>query len=65
MKKKLFIPIGVFALGLYIVLNRYTETPELILGLLLGLSICFNLFGLLTAPLIKRLKWNKHHLINK
>jgi len=45
MKNKLLIPIGILCLVMYFILDYYTETPEFILGLFVGISIALNLVG--------------------
>ena len=45
MKKKLIMSTGMLCLALYFILHRFTETPDFILGLLIGLSVGLNLAG--------------------
>lgn len=52
--------IGVVVLGLFIILNRFTSTPDLILGILAGIGICFGVIGLLPNKTYDVLKaWKK------
>jgi hypothetical protein len=54
MKNKFMLPLGMLCLASYILLARYTNTEDFILGLLLGLSIALNLVGVYI--MIKQLK---------
>lgn len=45
MKKEL--RIGLVLLSIYLILNRYLNTPDLILGFLMGLVLVFFTFGFL------------------
>lgn len=46
MKHQFLLPIGMLCLACYFILDRYTETPDFILGLFVGLSIALNLVGI-------------------
>lgn len=54
MSNRYLIPIGVLCLAAYLLLERYTETPDFALGILVGLSICFNLFGIIRSSPMKK-----------
>lgn len=45
MRNKLFMPIGMLCLAMCFLLERYTQTSDFLLGLLVGLSIGLNLVG--------------------
>lgn len=54
------LQIGLLAGVLYIILNRFTSTPDLFLGLLMGLALCLYIVGLLPEKIYTRLKaWKK------
>ena len=54
------LQISILVGGVYIVLNRFTNTPDLFLGLLMGLALCFYIVGLLPDKTYSRLKaWKK------
>jgi hypothetical protein len=54
MRKELFI--GIFAQTVYIILNRFFNVPDLFLGFLQGLAICFIIVGLLPNDINSKLK---------
>ncbi len=54
MRKEL--KIGMVAGGVSILLNRFTSTPDFLLGMLTGISICFTIVGLLSNNKYKKLK---------
>lgn len=54
------IRFGLLAYALYIVLNRFTSVPDLFLGILMGMTLCFYTLGLLPEKLYTRLKaWKR------
>jgi len=58
MRKEL--KIGILTLVLYIILERFTSTPDFVLGMLIGLSIAYNLLGLLPDSAYNKFKeWKK------
>ncbi|WP_461637556.1 hypothetical protein [Labilibaculum euxinus] len=59
--KKLMM--SMVALALYFVLKRFISTPDFVLGILIGTSICFSLIGLLSVERYQRLKkWKRRVL---
>ncbi|WP_129724253.1 hypothetical protein [Xylanivirga thermophila] len=58
MRKELFI--GIFAQAIYIVLSRFFNAPELFLGFLQGLAVCFIIIGILPRESYSKLKeWKR------
>ena len=58
MKKEL--KIGILTLALFIILERFTSTPDFVLGMLIGLSIAYNLLALLPDSAYNKFKaWKK------
>lgn len=53
--------IGCTCGGLYIILNRFTTaSPDVLLGALSGIGICFGVIGLLPNTIYNKLKkWKK------
>lgn len=47
MNNKYLIPIGGICLVAYLLLERYTDTTDFVLGMLVGLSICFSMIGII------------------
>ncbi|MBN2596312.1 hypothetical protein [Labilibaculum sp.] len=55
--------MSMVTLCLYFVLKRFTATPDFLLGILIGTSICFSLIGLLSIERYQRLKkWKRRVL---
>ncbi|HHT38113.1 MAG TPA: hypothetical protein GXZ95_01705 [Mollicutes bacterium] len=48
--------IGVGLLALYLVLDRFTSLPDLLLGFILGIGISLFLVGMLSQETRERLK---------
>jgi hypothetical protein len=48
--------IGIIAVALLIILNRFTSVSDLLLGLLAGLGICFIIIGSLPEKTYSKLK---------
>jgi hypothetical protein len=61
MRREFFM--GLITGGLFIVLNRFTSVPDLFLGLLMGLTLCFYMVGLLPEKIYTRLKTWKRAVI--
>lgn len=58
MRKELFI--GIFVQTIYIILSRFFNVPNLFLGFLQGLAICFIIIGILPKePYSKLKKWKR------
>ena len=58
MRKELFI--GIFAQTSYIILSRFFNVPNLFLGFLQGLAICFIIIGILPQePYLKLKRWKR------
>jgi len=54
------LKIGILSLVLYIILERFTSTPDFVLGMLIGLSIAYNLLALLPDSAYNKVKaWKK------
>lgn len=62
MRNELKIGLGVFAL--YLILYRFTEAPEFILGLLAGAAICFEIIGILPEKAYNSLKAFKKRIFH-
>jgi hypothetical protein len=57
------VRIGILALVLNLILGRFTSTPAFVSGVLIGLSFCFNLIGILPESTYNKLKgWKKQKL---
>lgn len=54
MKKEM--RIGLILLGVYIVLERFLNTPDLILGFLMGLSLLYLVIGLMPEKTYTKIK---------
>ena len=58
MRKELFVEI--FAQSVYIILSRFFNVPDLFLGFLQGLVICFIIIGILPrGPYLKLKRWKR------
>ncbi len=65
MKNKLVFNIALLTLALYLILERFTGTHDMILGILMGISIAFFLINLLPQKLLESLRNLKKELILK
>lgn len=54
MRKELLI--GIFAQAVYIILSRFFNAPDLFLGFLQGLAVCFIIIGILPQEFYSKLK---------
>lgn len=56
--------IGLLAYVLFMILYRFTNTPEVILGFIVGISICFYIVGLLPENTRTKIKaWKRSYKI--
>jgi len=58
------LSIGLFCLGIALILKQFTGTPHFIVGALLGLSLCLEIIGALPDKAYNSLKRFKHKTIN-
>lgn len=54
MKKEL--KLGILLQAIYLILNRFLNIPNFVLGLLLGLGLCFIIIGILPERAYVRIK---------
>ena len=54
MKKEL--RLGILLQAIYLILNRFLNIPNFILGLLLGLGLCFIIIGILPERAYVKIK---------
>lgn len=60
MRKELRIGLCLF--GVFLLLNVFDETPELLLGMLFGFALCFEMIGILPDRAYQKLKSWKRRL---
>lgn len=54
------LSLGLGGLAIYLILNRFTTLPDMVLGILMGISFAFGVVGLLPAKIYNNLKvWKK------
>lgn len=61
MRKELYI--GLFALSLSLMLKQFFTVPEVIMGILLGVSISLEFIGMLPEKIYQKIKWWKKSLL--
>ncbi len=54
MKKEL--RLGIVSLAIYLIFKRFLNTPDFILGLLLGLGLCLIVIGILPEKAYSKIK---------
>lgn len=63
MRKEL--SIGLIAFGLGLAANQFFQLPEFVMGVLLGISLCFEIIGSLPEKAYQTLKQKKKMLFNR
>ena len=54
MRNELKIGVGIFVA--FLLLNRYTETPAVVLGVMLGIALAFEIIGVMPEKAYKSFK---------
>lgn len=59
------IQIGLILFAMPLLLKQFIEVPEIMMGFLLGLAICFELIGALPESVYQKIKCWKRSLLNR
>jgi uncharacterized membrane protein YedE/YeeE len=62
---KVELMIGLFSIALYLVLMRFTKVSALVLGLLIGVGLCFLIIGMLPVAAYDKIKEFKGFFVKR